>query len=181
MIPGAPVTNIAPTKKPIVINLPDGSQIKSTHTCEIDNPDLPQEARQAHIVPGLAHTSLISIKMLCDAKCILTYDDEACTVYYKNKIVWIGKRDPSTGLWILALKPTNPKSTDRPETTNKKQGSASKQHQVNNAYHMSTKQELIQYLHQSLFCPPPKRTLLKAIKNNQLTTWPGLTKEAVEK
>eukprot|EP00978_Attheya_sp_CCMP212_P008669 scaffold20390_cov59-Attheya_sp.AAC.1 len=81
MVPGAPVTNISPTKKPIVINLPDGSQIKSTHTCKIDNPDLPQEARHAHIVPGLAHTSLVSIKMLCDAGCTVTYDKNACNVY----------------------------------------------------------------------------------------------------
>ena len=28
---------------------------------------------------------------------------------------------------------------------------------------------------------PPKLTLLKAIKNNQLATWPGLTTEAVQK
>ena len=28
---------------------------------------------------------------------------------------------------------------------------------------------------------PPQSTLLKAIRNNQLATWPGLTAEAVEK
>eukprot|EP00978_Attheya_sp_CCMP212_P034584 scaffold145516_cov59-Attheya_sp.AAC.1 len=54
------------------------------------------------------------------------------------------------------------------------------QHQANNAYHMTSKPELIQYLHQCLFCPP-KRTLIKAIQNNQLSTWPGLTAEAVTK
>eukprot|EP00978_Attheya_sp_CCMP212_P040823 scaffold226719_cov36-Attheya_sp.AAC.1 len=150
ILPGAPFINIRPARSPNVINLPDGSQIRSTHTCELDNPDLPPEARQAHIVPGLAHTSLISIKMLCDAKCIVTYDDEACTVYYKN-------------------------------TTSEQQGRAPRKHQASNAYHMKTKQELIQFLHQCLFCPP-KRTLLKAIKNNQLaTTWPGLTTDAVTK
>jgi hypothetical protein len=84
MLLGAPVTKISPTKAPIIINLPDGSQIKSTHTCEIDNPDLPNAARQAHIVPGLAHTSLVSIKMLCDAGCIVAYDNNDCKVYYKN-------------------------------------------------------------------------------------------------
>ena len=45
---------------------------------------------------------------------------------------------------------------------------------------MTSKEELIRYLHQCLFCPP-KSTLLKAIKNNQLATWPGLTTEAVQK
>eukprot|EP00978_Attheya_sp_CCMP212_P029500 scaffold104960_cov29-Attheya_sp.AAC.3 len=32
MLPGAPVINIRPNRNPIVINLPDGSQIRSTHT-----------------------------------------------------------------------------------------------------------------------------------------------------
>ena len=45
---------------------------------------------------------------------------------------------------------------------------------------MTSKEELIRYLHQCLFCPP-KQTLLKAIKNNQLATWTGLTTEAVQK
>ena len=45
---------------------------------------------------------------------------------------------------------------------------------------MLSKEGLIKYLHQCLFCPP-KATLLKATKNNQLSTWPGLTAEAVEK
>ena len=45
---------------------------------------------------------------------------------------------------------------------------------------MTSKEELIRYLHQCLFCPP-KSTILKAIKNNQLATWPGLTAEAVQK
>ena len=53
-------------------------------------------------------------------------------------------------------------------------------YQANSAYTMSSKEALIKYLHQCLFCPP-KRTLLKAIKNNQLTTWPGLTAKAVER
>eukprot|EP00978_Attheya_sp_CCMP212_P039296 scaffold203118_cov35-Attheya_sp.AAC.1 len=51
MIPGAPIKNVKPTINPIVINLPDRSQIRSTHTCELDNPALPEAARQAHIVP----------------------------------------------------------------------------------------------------------------------------------
>ena len=44
---------------------------------------------------------------------------------------------------------------------------------------MSSKEEVIKFLHQCLFCPT-KSTLLKAIRNNQLATWAGLTAEAVE-
>ena len=45
---------------------------------------------------------------------------------------------------------------------------------------MTSKEELIRYPHQCLFCPP-KPTILKAIRNNQLATWPDLTIEAVQK
>ena len=45
---------------------------------------------------------------------------------------------------------------------------------------MTSKRDLVTYLHQCLFSPP-KRTLLKAIHNNQLVTWPGLTTKAVNK
>ena len=49
-----------------------------------------------------------------------------------------------------------------------------------NAYAMTSKELLIRYLHQCLFSPT-KKTLVKAIENNQLTTWPGLTADAVRK
>ena len=71
--PGAPAISIRRTENPISISQPDGGKLESTHECEIDNPQLPQAARKAHIVPGLAHTSLVSIKMLIDAGCFVTY------------------------------------------------------------------------------------------------------------
>ena len=43
-----------------------------------------------------------------------------------------------------------------------------------------TKKELAQYLHASLFSPTLS-TLVKAINNNHLTTWPGLTQALVER
>ena len=53
-------------------------------------------------------------------------------------------------------------------------------HTAKNAYQMTSKEEIIRYLHQCLFCPT-KSTLLKAIKKNQLATWTGLTTEAIQK
>ncbi len=44
------------------------------------------------------------------------------------------------------------------------------------AHKTSTKAELVQYHHQSLFSPPAA-TIIKAIKNNQLVGFPGLTQE----
>jgi hypothetical protein len=50
---------------------------------------------------------------------------------------------------------------------------------ANNVYQMTSKDALVKFLHQCLFSPP-KRTLVKALDNQQLPTWP-LTKEAVVK
>ena len=33
---GTPVKNLSPEIKTILINLPDGSKLMSTHTCELD-------------------------------------------------------------------------------------------------------------------------------------------------
>ena len=106
VLPGTPVTNVNISRHPLKINLPDGDCLTSTHTCTLDIPWLPNEANEAHTVPGLAHASLISIKILCDAGCKVTYDDDECRVYYNKKIVWLGKREPQTGLWILPLTDT---------------------------------------------------------------------------
>jgi hypothetical protein len=175
ILPGTPVSDIQPASKPLAINLPNGEKIMSTHTCRLNVPWLPEKAREAHIVPGLAHASLVSIKILCDAGCRVIYDDNACRVYYNEKIVWIGHREPSTGLWVLPLNPTQ-QATRLPHLRAK---GCDTTHATNNAYTMTSKESLIKYLHQCLFSPP-KRTLIKAINNKQFTTWPGLTAKAVQ-
>ena len=101
--PSTPAKKIRPTDNPISINQPDGGKLESTHECEIDNPKLPQAARAAHILQGLAHTSLISIKILIDAGCKVTYDTEHVKVFYRENVVWKGTRESLTGLWVLPL------------------------------------------------------------------------------
>ena len=103
VLPGTPVTNVKIARHPLKINLPYGDCLTSTHNCTLYTPWLPNEAKEAHIVPGLAHASLISIKILCDAGCKVTYDDDECCVYYNKKVVWLGKQEPQIGLWILPL------------------------------------------------------------------------------
>ena len=110
--------------------------------------------------------------MLCDAGCHVEYNANKCDVIFQNKKVWIGERDKSTGLWVLPLTPTkNPLENFHQN---------SHQNYAATTRYITKKQDLIIFLHQCLFCPP-KQTLLKAIKNNQLPTWPGLTYEAVQK
>ena len=84
--------NFQPEIKPISINLPDGSKLRSTHTYDLDIDGIREQANLAHIVPGLAHAYLISISALLDAGFKVQYDENICSVYYNNKLVWKGSK-----------------------------------------------------------------------------------------
>ena len=73
---------------------------------------MPNEMTQAHIVPGLAHSSLISTKVFCDAGCKVAFDEFECRVYFNNKLMLAGSRDPQTMLWRLPINPKAPPSAD---------------------------------------------------------------------
>ena len=81
LVEGSAVVNVKAAEFPIAIKLPDGSIIYSTHTCNLDIPWLPEEMTEAHIVPGLQHSSLISTKKFCDAGCKVVFDEQECRVY----------------------------------------------------------------------------------------------------
>ena len=104
LTPNAPVQDKQQTSDPLRITMPDGRIISSTHTCTLDLPHLPNNVRAAHIVPGLAHTSLLSARVFCDAGYNVAYSRHDCTVSDKqNNIVLRGHRDPHTNLWRLPL------------------------------------------------------------------------------
>ena len=84
IIKGATVRNKLPTSNPLKIKLPDGSVIKSTHTCNLDIPWLPNSVTEAHIVPGLTHSSLVATKKFCDAGCKIMFDKNGCKIIYKS-------------------------------------------------------------------------------------------------
>ena len=60
---------IQPATNPIMVQLPNGNKIVTTHTMTLPIPDLPLAAGQAHIFPDLMVHSLISIGQLCDHRC----------------------------------------------------------------------------------------------------------------
>ena len=83
---GAPVNNKQKTSKPLTINLPDGTQVKSTHEWDINIPGLPQTLI-GHIVPKLSIASLIGIRVLCAAGCKVTFCKKYCNVSYKGRVI----------------------------------------------------------------------------------------------
>ena len=79
--------SIIPTDDPISVTLPDGDKVRSTHKCVLDLPNLPEGARNGHIIPGLASNLLVSVVVLCNAGCGVTFKEFDVTVKDIGKIV----------------------------------------------------------------------------------------------
>jgi hypothetical protein len=96
--------NVRPATQPLTINLPDGTMVKSTHICDLEIPGLPH-VLEGHIVPELTVASLVGIQILCKLGCTVVFTDTACYVFYQEKLVLTGYKDPSTDLWVLPITP----------------------------------------------------------------------------
>jgi hypothetical protein len=160
----APCSNKQEAHVPLNVNMPNGTTIQSSHTCDLLLADLPPQARKAHILQGLVHNSLILVGKLCDNGCSVTFTQEQVTVLKNGKSVMYGSRDPRSRLWRVDLK----------------QIFETKQVQCNHAHDNSNQKDLINYLHAACFSPV-KSTWITAIKSGDFTSWPGLTEHAVEK
>ena len=170
MVQDATVSNIRPTHNPITITQPDGQLSTSTHECDLDLPQLPTAARiKGHIVPAFANASLVSIRRLVDAGCQVVFDIHEVRVIHQGRCILTGQRHPNTGLWLLPLSKQNVEPTFDIITPAASQIRAA----AHSAYTMRTKQQALKFIHQSLFSPPIP-TLLRAIENNQLKTFPHI-------
>jgi hypothetical protein len=142
------------------VNVPNGTTIQSSHTCSLLLTELPPQARQAHILPGLLHNSLISVGQLCDNGCSVTFTQDQVTVSKNKTCVMYGSRDRKSRLWRVDLEQKFENNKVQCNHTNQK--------------------DLINYLHAACFSPV-KSTWITAIKDGNFSSWPGLTEHAVEK
>jgi hypothetical protein len=99
-----PYNNKQEAHIPPSANMPNGTTIQSSHTCDLLLTDLPPQARKAHILPGLVHNSLISVGQLCDNGCDVTFTQEQVTLSRDGKCVMYGSRHPRSRLWRVDLK-----------------------------------------------------------------------------
>jgi hypothetical protein len=144
--------------------MPNGTTIQSSHTCNLLLTDLPYQAQQANILPGLVHNSLISVGKLCDNECSVTFTQDQVTVSRNGKYVMYGSRDPKSRLWRGNLK-----QKMKPEIA-----------QYNHAHNNNNQKDLINYPHAACFSPV-KSTWIKAIKNGNFSSCPGLNEHSVER
>jgi hypothetical protein len=69
----APCLNKVKYRNPLTVRLPDGATMESSNTADLDIPELSAAASKAHVFPGMAHHSLLSVGQLCDEGYIFTF------------------------------------------------------------------------------------------------------------
>jgi hypothetical protein len=104
----APCLNKVKSRNPLTVRLPNGATMESFHTADLDIPGLNAAASKAHIFPGMAHHSLLSVGQLLDEGYIVTFRQDTVTICNsENSKLLTGPLDHTTGLWWINLKQTN--------------------------------------------------------------------------
>jgi hypothetical protein len=150
---------------PLHVNMSNGKTIQSSHTRELLLIALPPQAIRLHILPGLVHNSLISVGQLFNSGCEIIFTRDKVEVNKDGKLVMSGARDQQSRLWRVDLKEA-PKSNYKAA--------------CNHAHETRNLKDLINYLHATAIIPV-KSIWIKAIKNENFASWPGLTEHAVER
>jgi hypothetical protein len=166
LLVNAPCFNKVVSQTPLTVRLPNGATMESYHTAELNIPELNASESIAHVFPGMANHSLLSVGQLCSEGYIITFKNASVTICNPQEFqILSDARDLDTGLWRINLK------------NDKQQLQKSV---ANNVYELCNTGALVHYLHKALFIPT-KSALLQAVKNRHLVTWPGLTEEAINK
>jgi hypothetical protein len=140
--------------------------MESSHTDELNFPELSAAAYKAHDFPGMANHSLLSVRHLCNEGYIVTFNNALVTACNSQKSqILSGPRDLDTGLWRINLKQDN-QQIHQPV--------------ANILNELRNTPALFHYFHKALFSPK-KSALLQAVKNGHLVTWTGLTEDAIDK
>ena len=149
-----------PALNPSIVHVPTGDTIVSTEEGPLPIPHLSKQATMARIFPALKNSSLLSIGQLCDEDCLALFSKYHLIITKDNEIILKGVRNPTNGLWDVPFQTTIPNTTSYESINaiiNKNQ----------------TKQQLATFIHKCMFSPT-LRTLIKAIKNGNLITFPGI-------
>ena len=132
-------------------------------------PNLPSEVTQCHIVPAFKDYSLFSVAQLTQHGYKVIFGDRV--IIMKNGVeIYDGHFDKKSGLFWIKIAHSPKHNPSIPKTI--------VDHFTANTFTQqldrSSKKELATFYHRCLLCPV-KTTLIKAIKNNHFSTWPGLT------
>jgi hypothetical protein len=108
LLANAPCLNKVKSRTPLMVRLPNSATMESSHTSDLDIPELNAAASKSHVFPGMAHHSLLSVGQLCDEGYIVTFKHDTVTICNsESSQILSGPRDVNTGLWSINLKKTN--------------------------------------------------------------------------
>jgi hypothetical protein len=136
LLVNAPCLNKVKSRTPLTVRLPNGATMESSHTADLDIPRLNAAASKAHVFPGMAHHSLLSVVQMCDEGYIVTFQKDTVRICNSdNAKLLSGPRDLTTGLWRITLRQTN-KHIPNPI--------------ANKVYELRNTGALVHYLHKAL-------------------------------
>jgi hypothetical protein len=133
LLVNAPYLNKIESRTPLTVRLPNGATMESFHTAELDIPEFNADASKAHIFPGMANHSLLSVGQLCDEGYIVTFKQDTVTICDSgNSQILSSPQDLNTGLWRINLRRNN---NHKPDPIS------------NNVYELRNTGALVHYLH----------------------------------
>jgi hypothetical protein len=80
LLVNAPCLNKVKSRTPLTVRLPNGAIMESSHTAELDIPELNAAASKAHGFPGMANHSLLSVGQLCEEGYIVTFKQDTVRI-----------------------------------------------------------------------------------------------------
>jgi hypothetical protein len=139
LLVNTPCLNKVKSQTPLTVRLPNGATIESSHTAELNIPELNAAASKANVFPGMANHSLLSVGKLCDEGYIVTFKNTSVTVCNSQEFqILSGPRDLDTGLWCINLRQVNQHVHQAVE---------------NSVYELRNTGALVHYLHKALLIP----------------------------
>ena len=167
--PNAPYGQMNTTAKQIIVGTENGQVASSTATATLPITQLEADfPTKGYIVPNFTNT-LIGVVPICDANFTVVFSKEDVTVLSpQGKPIIQGQREKKIPhLWRFALIPDNRK--EKIYTTTSQKGP-----EANIVYDLPSVEALVRYIHAASGFPV-RSTWLRAIKNGNFNSWPGLT------
>jgi hypothetical protein len=174
--------------EPIIAWCANNTTMTSVATMELQIPTLPPALKKATVFEEMKKP-LVSIPVLCDGDCEVTFSKLKVVITDKQKNVLLeGPRDMQSRLWLIPIVQRKISHMERLMAQRTRDNTRPKwpdvdtniNHCVHSAYHQKTIPKLMSYLHACVGSLPPV-TWMKAISNDWFSSWPGLTTAAVRK
>ena len=173
----------------ITVGCANNTAMRSCATDVLDIPQLPERARHCYKFNDIS-VPLISVYRICKGTGLkVSFVEDSVTIenIRDGRILLIGHRDATSDLYYLPLHPEND-PLPRVNTVPSPRVNSQLKQEVElkfrmiaaGAYEIKTASTLVKFLHAALGFLT-KNTLLRAIRRNYLTTFPGLTAERVTK